>query len=314
MKVILGIDISKKWFDVVLCSLDGKFAEVHEQFANDRKGFAQLKKWLKQHLKGREALISACMEATGSHWKKLANWLYDQAVSVYVVNPARIKAYARSEQQRSKTDKIDAGVIARFFRAQEMQLFLWSPPRPELLELQSLVRTRVALVDIRAGIKCQLQSGIQAKVKKYLQAQVAQLDLSITELEEAIDLMLENDPIFKSLSESGRSVGKGVGTVTISTLISEYREFAEFHDGKQVVAYAGLDVSLNESGSSVRGKPRISKQGNAQVRRILYLAAEQAAHRNPAIKPLYDRLVGKGLKKKLQSLPALASSLNYCSA
>jgi transposase len=153
-------------------------------------------------------------------------------------------------------------------------------------------------VDIRAGIKCQLKSGILTKVKKYLQDQVDQLTVSIEELDESIKNLIETDPIFKNLAESAKSVGKGVGPVTISTLIAEYREFSEFHDKKQAVAYAGLDVSRYDSGSSVRGKPRISKQGNSQVRRSLYLAAEQAAHRNPAFKPLYDRLVAKGLTKK----------------
>jgi transposase len=299
LKLILGVDISKGWFDVVLTSFDGSVAEVHEQFTNDKKGFEKLIKWITRVLKGEESYsITTCMEATGSYWKKLAKFLFDNAITVYVVNPARIKAYHKSEQQRSKTDKIDAGVIGRFFKAQWEKLQLWVPPRYELVELQSYVRTRTALVEARSRFTCMTKSQIRLNSQKYLNDQIDFLTANIKELEDSIEKLIERDVEFRTLSECGRSLGKGIGPVTISTLIAEYREFVEFHDAKQAVAYAGLDVSLYDSGSSVRGKPRISKQGNSQVRRILYLAAEQAAHRNPALMPLYKRLVAKGLTKK----------------
>ena len=123
--VTMGIDISKLKFDATLL-LEGK-KEKHKTFSNDQKGFEEMASWL-QSLGAKE--VHACLEATGSYGEKLSFFLHHQGFNVSVVNPARIKAYARSEGVRAKTDKVDSGVIARFCKAQSPSL--WTPPTLEI--------------------------------------------------------------------------------------------------------------------------------------------------------------------------------------
>lgn len=298
VSIFLGIDISKEYFDVVVVSESKR--ESHGRFPNNPKGFRAFGKWLKEQAQGLQVSVTyACMEATGAHWKRLAKWLYEKGTVTFIVNPARIKGYFKSEQKRSKTDKVDAGVIARFCRAQFSELRSWVPPRAEVSRLQAIFRTRFSLVDMRTMLKNQLKSGaLLPEMKQQMRQHLKYYDEQIKNLERQMRELIAADDQFRQMAKSASSLGKGVGLITIVSLIAECQEFSGFESRKQVAAFAGLDVSEYTSGSSVRGKPRISKQGNPRLRRILYLAAAQASKRNPAIKPLYDRLVQKGLARK----------------
>src|SRR5690606_462623 len=108
---IVGIDVSKLKFDV--CLLKGQ-VEKFETFSNDSAGFLELEKWLK---KNKVKTVEACMESTGPYWQELAEYLHNAGNIVSVVNPTKIKGFRQSELKRSKTDKIDAGLIARYYRA-----------------------------------------------------------------------------------------------------------------------------------------------------------------------------------------------------
>jgi transposase len=138
---ILGIDISKNSFNVALLRSD-KYK--HKKLSNTFDGFNQLSRWLEKHgVKD----VHACMESTSVYWEALAEYLYDKGYRVSVVNPARIKGFAQSELIRTKTDKVDASVIARFCRA--MDPGLWTPEPKEIRELRSLVRRLEALDKMR---------------------------------------------------------------------------------------------------------------------------------------------------------------------
>ncbi|HLO78759.1 MAG TPA: transposase, partial [Magnetospirillum sp.] len=129
MQGFLGIDIAKRKFDAVLLAGAGK---RHMVFDNDDSGFAALVAWL-----GTDAgSLHACMEATGGLGDDLALFLHERSITVSVVNPLRIKAFGQSEMVRTKTDKVDAGVIARFCRSQTPEP--WHPPSPRMRELRAL--------------------------------------------------------------------------------------------------------------------------------------------------------------------------------
>ena len=136
----LGIDVSKDKLDYALLKGERIY---HKTFGNSEKGFNSLHKWLKRYQVSR---LHACMEASGSYWERLAEFLYQSGHRVSVVNPARTHAYSRSELKRSKTDKVDAGIIARFCRAQ--QPYSWKPLPPHKKRLRSLVRRRKALKNL----------------------------------------------------------------------------------------------------------------------------------------------------------------------
>ena len=128
----VGIDISRLQIDVSV-ELKGKFK--HRQFANSQKGFEALMEWCEKN-----GVTDAhfCMEATGAFWVALATFLSERSLAVSVVNPSCVKRFAQSELKRTKTDKVDAGIIARFCCA--MKPSLWQPIPPECQMLQQLVR------------------------------------------------------------------------------------------------------------------------------------------------------------------------------
>jgi transposase len=138
----LGIDISKAKFDVALLRADGKLR--HRVLPNSQAGFQLLSEWLS---KQKASPIHACMEATGTYSDALAYYLHAAGHIVSVVNPAVIKAFAQSQMSRTKTDKADATLIARY--CQMHRPAAWAPPPPEISELQALLRRLEALIDMR---------------------------------------------------------------------------------------------------------------------------------------------------------------------
>jgi len=141
MKTVLGIDQAKKKFDVALF-LNGKYKS--KVFENNPAGFSALLAWL---AKNDVATVHACMEATGSYGEALARFLHEAGHSVSVTNPARIKAFGQSELLRTKNDKTDAKLIARF--CEKMEPTLWQPPPVEVEYLRGLGRRRDALICMR---------------------------------------------------------------------------------------------------------------------------------------------------------------------
>lgn len=137
---ILGIDISKVKFDVALFSND-KFKT--KKFSNNKEGFKELVEWLNRK---KASQLHACMEATGNYGEALATYLFDNNYLVSVVNPAQIKGFSRSELSRTKTDKTDAKLIARFCKA--IQPKRWEPKPQHIRDLQALVRRLKALQDM----------------------------------------------------------------------------------------------------------------------------------------------------------------------
>ena len=123
--VVLGVDIAKLKFDVCLIKENQKVK--HKVFANTKHGFEQLAAWLNSH---QVSSLHVCLEATGSYGEALALHLFNAGHQVSVVNPAAVKAFAASRLTRTKTDKVDAELIARFCLAQQPEA--WRPPAPEV--------------------------------------------------------------------------------------------------------------------------------------------------------------------------------------
>jgi len=217
---ILGIDISKAKFDVMLLH-EGQ--SIHAVFANGPKGFGKLRHWLKkQDVKQ----LHACMEATGTYGDDLAEYLHAQGYAVSMVNPSRIKAYAESQLRRNKTDKTDAGVIADFCRTQ--QPALWSPPDPALRELRGLVRYLEDLHGIRTQQISRLKAGsLNPTVSRNLRKHIAFLDRQIQEVEDLIRQHIDQHPDLKHQHELLTSI-KGIGDTTASALLAEIGDWRSF--------------------------------------------------------------------------------------
>jgi len=286
----LGIDVAKQSF---VCSLCTGSKPAHRTFRNQLEGLKELDKWLEKH---KVSEVHACMEATNRYWEDLAWHLQGQGHRVSVVNPGRIHDYARSKLVRNKTDKLDADLIADFCATQQPPL--WTPPPAEVRELQALVRHLEALKEIHTQESNRLAAGApSAIVRKSLEDHLTYLDQAIAKVEQMIRDHIDHHPGLKRDRDLLNSI-PGIGDTTAAKLLSE--NIQAFTSTREIVAYAGLNPQLRESGSSVHGRPKLSKVGRAGLRRSLYFPAISAMRHNPLVMRFCARLEQKGKPKMVQ--------------
>jgi transposase len=291
MTSFLGIDLSKDTFHACLLSDRG---EAKKLFPNSAKGFEQLTSWLKNR---QAADVHICMEATGAYWEALALHLYGLEHKVSVINPARIKAFAQSELLRTKTDAVDAALIARFCKSQSPER--WIPPSPEIRVLQALTRHYEHLKTTRAHQSVYAQTAdAPTVVRSSMQEVIATLDAQIAEVEREIRQHFDDHPDLKRKRDLLTSI-PGVGETTAGTLLAEIPHIDRFESAKAVAAFAGLSPRHRLSGTSIHGRPRMCKTGNSRLRKALYMPAMVALRFNPTLRIFAERLSSAGKHKLL---------------
>ncbi|HSE29923.1 MAG TPA: IS110 family transposase, partial [Candidatus Saccharimonadales bacterium] len=271
MLLTLGIDISKDSFHVEL-SINHKLR--HRRFANRKEGFAELGAWLIKH---KATVVHACLEATGPYSEAVALYLHEQGHTVSIVNPAQIKAFGQSELLRNKDDRPDAGLIRRF--CEKQQPAAWQPPPAHLRELQALTRHLENLLETRQQQVNRLEVATTKDVLKSLRKLVAHLDAEIKRTEQQIDDHIDRHPDLRQQCQLLESI-PGIGKRTATKLLAEIEDISRYKSARQVAAYAGLTPRNNRSGT-LRGQTRLSKTGNARVRKALFLPAMVAKRHNP---------------------------------
>jgi transposase len=284
---VLGIDVAKATLDIALS--DG-FRLQHGQFANTEKGHMQLECWLKEHS---AASVHVCMEATGQYGDRIAEYLFSRGFPVSVVNPARIKHYANSKLRRNKTDKADAQLIAEYCGREKPAL--WTPPPASFKELQALARHLEDLQGLKRQEVNRLLSGVRStfvvnnlsSVCDYLEEQIQKTK---KEMQDHIDRHSE----LKRMQTLLITI-PGIGKLTASKILGEIRNVMDFQSARQLAAYAGLTPRNFLSGTSVHKKTRLSKTGNSNLRRALYMPAIVAIKFNPIIRSFCSRLSQNGL-------------------
>ncbi|MBA3768175.1 MAG: IS110 family transposase [Acidobacteria bacterium] len=188
-----------------------------------------------------------------------------------VVNPAATKAFAASRLSRTKTDRVDAELIARFCLSQAPPA--WTPLPTQVRELQALVRRLESLIEMRLMEENRLSSGITVEaVQESVEELIAYLTEQIKRTEGLIRNHINNHPTLKRQSELLDSI-PGIAETTAALLLSEITDITQYRSARQVAAYAGLVPRERQSGSSLRGRTRLSKIGNARLRRALYFPA-----------------------------------------
>jgi transposase len=290
MASFLGIDLSKETFHVSLLSDRGEAKKI---FPNSPKGFEQLTAWLEN----RQAVdVHVCMEATGAYWEALALYLHGHSHCVSVINPTRIKAFAQSELLRTKTDAVDAALIARFCKSQSPER--WVPPAPEIRALQALMRHYEHLKTTRAQQAVYAQSSDAAIVTASIREIIATLDEQIAHVERQIRQHFDDHPDLKRKRDLLTSI-PGIGETTAGSILSEIPHIDRFESAKAIAAYAGLSPRDRRSGTSIHGRPRLCKTGNSRIRKALYLPALVALRFNPALRLFAERLTAAGKHKRL---------------
>jgi len=283
----LGIDISKLKFNVCLIQESGKLK--HRVFLNTQAGFEQLREWF-----SRQGIVRvhACLEATGTYSEALALFLFQADHVVSVVNPAAVKAFAASRLSRTKTDRVDAELIARFCQAQQPPT--WSPPAPEVRDLQALVRRLESLIEMRVAEENRLSSGVIVEVvRQSLEEHLSYLSQEIKRTEKLIRNHINNHPTLKRQSQLLDSI-PGIAETTAARLLAEMTDITEYRSARQVAAYAGLVPRERQSGTSLRGRARLSKVGNARLRHALYFPAITALRSSPFFKAWAKGLQERG--------------------
>lgn len=292
---IYGIDISKSVFDVY-CEATG-----HIQLNNDEKGFKSFLKTLPK-----TALV--VMEATGYYHYRFAQFLHKKGVSVSVVNPLSVKRFIQMKLTKIKTDKSDAKAIYEYGIMNDLPIYsVLTDVQAECLQLFRLLDTYLKK---RTQTKNKLHGedvlGIPSKyVYKSLQRDLKHLNKEVQGIElRLLELVKQNQQHQLTLLKS--IPGMGVKTALFLIVITD--GFKKFETASQLCSYVGITPIIRESGSSVRGRSRISKVGNKKLRNLLFLCAFSACKHNKACRDIYERIVAKGKSKKL-ALIAVANKL-----
>ena len=250
------------------------------------------------------------MEATGIYYEPLAYHLHKLHLQVAVLLPNKVKHYAKSLNIKSKTDKIDASIIARM--GAERQLALWQPPLPVLKTLRAVTRLYTDLKVQRTAFQNRLKS-VEAGneplnfIIQSTNSIIKKLDGEIKKCEAQIEKIIQSE---KWLEEKVKKLItiKGVGLITIAIVIAETQGFKLITNAKQLSSYAGYDVVERESGTSVKGRTKISKKGNSRIRAALHFPALVASRHNQHLKNVYQR-INKNKASKMVGATALQRKL-----
>lgn len=286
-EIILGIDVSKK--ELSLALLAENSCKKHK-ISNDLKGFKNLTAWLNSHGVKK---IKACMEATGSYGEKVADYLYDNGHQVHVINPACIKAFAKSKLSRHKTDEVDALLIAEYAKKNDLRAY--TPKDPALKELRSLYRCLQNLKQQQTQVGNFLENEqclpisvqkIYKDLAKYIEKQIDTTTLTMEKL------LAEKQELQKQCDHL-QSI-PGIGKITAIAILSEMPDLSRLENARQLAAYAGLTPCHKTSGTSLKGRSRLSKMGSSSLRKALYFPAISAKNHNPLMKAFAQKLEKKG--------------------
>ncbi len=285
----IGVDVSKETLDVAI-ERQGQYR--HHKIANKATGFKIL-----LGLADRADVV--VMEASGPYYMRLACFLHEQGIRVCVINPLVIRRFCQMRLSRAKTDKKDAKMIAEYGKMEHPKQ--WEPEAGYIVELRQLRATSDLLDKSRTALLRQQEAHDQLPVvckdaalalRKALVAiekQIAALELKMQEL-----VSRYHGKMYEQLQTI-----PGLGKKTAMLLIVLTGGFTKFSNARQLTSYIGTCPRIFESGTSVRGKTRITKMGMSRIRAMLYLCSWSAKKYNLKCKELYERLMENGKAKRL---------------
>lgn len=297
LKQSVGIDVSKDKFQACFSQrqLDKPFRIISSHsYPCTETGFADFLVWVEKHRKS-DVALHFLMEATGVYYETLAYYLKSKGYRVTVLLANKVKAFAKTLEHRSKTDVIDAKVMAQM--SLDRDLPVWTPPSAKMLSIKRLCRERMAFLDEKTRMSNRLhaQKYSYAPDKKSLDRAKTFIDFineQVKAIEKQVKEVIQSDPDIKERFAKIRSI-KGVGLITAATIIGETNGFTLFENKAQLVSYAGYDVKKFESGETVVKDEHISKQGNGRIRRALHFPALVIVKSNDVFKDLYTRVVSR---------------------
>lgn len=298
MPTVIGIDVAKDSMEVYALAHSGPC--LRKSFDNDKKGRAALVAWCKR-LKPE----LCCMESTGPYSAPVAFALYDAGLSPALANPRFVNSFAKAIGQKNKTDRCDAALIATYAKA--LGARLWVPPSAQIQKLSALSRRLDSLVGQRNAEGNRLEDERLEPLAK--ESILRHLEFLKQEMELVQEAMQTHVKAFDDLKEQVRLLCSipGIGFRTACAVVGETSTGVPFQSAKELCSFAGLCPRIRESGKWT-GKTLLSKQGNARLRKALYMPAIVAIKANPILKDFYYKLVQKG-KPKMAAIAACMKKL-----
>jgi transposase len=301
-KNFIGIDISKGTFDYALVK-DGDLSNIISgETSNNHSGLVKFEEFLhKQKLNMDETLI--CMEHTGIYCRLLSQYLTENKYNVWLEMPVQI---IRSQgMQRGKNDHIDSIRIAEYACMKKDKAVLWQPPREILLQINDLLTLRDRLVESRKSLKQPIKEFKDAGFKdtaKLIESRCSgtlkSLDKEIMQIEKELDKLINKDSNLKRLFTLATSV-PGIGKITALSLLYVTNEFSLFVNAKQLACYCGVAPFGHTSGTSVKGKTRVSHFANKRLKKLLHMVAMTTISSDNQLSQYYQRKVSEGKNRML---------------
>jgi len=303
LKQVVGIDVSQNELAVSTgCLKEDLSIKIsgYKTFSNSLKGFKELIDWTKK-LTTSEQPVRFVMEATGVYHEALAYYLVDSDQLVSIVLPNKMSNYQKTLQVKTITDKTASEVITNF--GLEKNLQLWQKPKKIYRDIRHLTRERDQLVQQKIVLRNQLhaekaQAYANESTIQRLEAHISFVSSQEKEIMREINQHIDQDQQIKGQIDLIKSV-PGIGVLTAAIILCETNGFEQVTSKKQLTSYAGLDVREKQSGTSVKGKPKISKKGNRYLRKAMHFPALTAIRHDERLKAIFARLVARhGIKMK----------------
>lgn len=304
LKQNAGTDVDSKSLKVsfqVLKDDLSKKIQGSRTFNNSVKGFKEFHQWIEKK-RTPEVPVHLTLEVTGVYHENLVYYFEDQTdYVIHVVLPNVSSAYLKSLNLKSKTDKIDACGLGQM--GLERELSAWKPISSQMRNLKKTSRERLRLIREKTMVSNQLHAekasfSPNQKAAKRFEERLEFIQKQILEIENELKVIVGKDKVLEQKLENVCTI-KGVRFITAVGIVAEYNGFNLFSNRNQVVSFAGYDVVENESGTSIKGKTKISKKGDPYVRQILYMPACTAATHDEHHRNYYQRIVSKtGIKMK----------------
>ena len=294
--LFIGVDVSKATLDLAL-GKDGQYKTIKNTNKAIRKFVSSL---------SQEEVALVVVESTGGLEQKILDELSSAGIHAALVNPSRVRNFARSTGQYAKTDKLDARILAEY--GEKVDLRLYRAPSAEERKLSDLIKRRSQLLEMIVAEKNRYQA--MSRLEKRIQKHLGWLQEELAEIDAEIEALIRSSQKWKEERAILTSF-KGVGKITAFTLLAELPELGKVNR-KEIASLVGV-APLNRDSGKRRRKRRIYG-GRSRVRSVLYMATLSAIRHNPTIRKFYNRLIENGKKKKVALVAAMRKVLTILNA
>jgi transposase len=292
-KEVVGIDVSKLTIDAYM-----QLSQVYAEFENNTKGFKQLLKWMKKHSPFQMDELLICFEITGLYSLQLAGFLSRNQIGYVMENPIQIKR--SMGLVRGKDDKVDAKRIAEYAYMRKDKLKLTTLPSEDLNKIQNILALRERMIKQKAGYQASLGEYKRVLIKdqekdffQMLNSMLVVLKKQILKAEKTLLEIIESNETLRNKYVLLTSI-KGIGIILSANILVTTVCFTKFDDSRKYACYCGTAPFKYSSGTSIKGRTKVSQMANKKMKTLFNLAARSAIQHDPELKLYFDNRMDKG--------------------